>query len=166
MASAAADDPDRPIRYHPNLGVYLVLGSMAKLIAILVIVLLLASCRQEIQNEHPMMSLTETDEAGTVVRELRFELTDQPAKTCLVGDWKVASALVDASSYTHNSAYAWRDGNLEILLVNRFCDSYDSYVGRIEGGSFVGEHVLYGRGSGPMIEGSTVGRVSGLYSEP
>lgn len=138
---------------------------MSKLISIIALGFLLVSCRQEFQSEHTTMSLTETDEAGRVVRELSFELTDQSAKTCLVGDWKVANALVDISSYTHNPAYAWRDGDLEILLVNRFCDSYDSYIGRIEGESFVGEHVIYGRGSGPMIEGSTAGIVSGIYSE-
>ena len=138
---------------------------MTKFIAILVSVFLLVACGQPVQSSHATLSLIETDEAGRKVRELSFELTDQPARTCLVGDWKVASALVDDSSYTEDSAYAWRDGDLEILLVNRFCDSYDSYIGRIEGGSFIGEHVLYGRGSGPMIEGSTVGKVSGRYSQ-
>ena len=63
-------------------------------------------------------------------------------------------------------AYIWRNDRLEILLINRFCDSYDSYIGTVEGSAFVGEHVMYGRGSGPTVESKATGTVSGSYSTP
>lgn len=51
--------------------------------------------------------------------------------------------------------YKLENGKLEVLLVNGFCDAYDSYIGQISNGAFEGEHVQYGWGS------TSIGKVKG-----
>ncbi len=136
---------------------------MTKIIVISVLGALLAACNQTSESAYTTLSLVETDRSGEEVIKLIFGLTDHSISTCLNGDWKEARVLFEEGSYTEKPAYIWRNDQIEILLVNRFCDSYDSYIGNVTRGSFTGEHVRYGRGSGSTIESSTIGRVSGSY---
>jgi hypothetical protein len=132
---------------------------MKKIIATVAAILLASACNAEVKSHYPTVSFVETDSSGKEVRELKFELTDHPAKTCISGDWKQAIALADANGYTKSPAYILADGKLEVLLVNTLCDAYDSYAGTITGNTFSGEHVAYGLGFS-----KTLGKVSGAYS--
>ena len=144
-----------------RVGLIQALGSMTKIIATLASILFLLGCNGPAKSPYATISVTETDGAGRKVRELKFALTDRQAKTCISGDWKEAKALADERQYTKSPAYIWRNGQLEILLVNSMCDSYSSYIGSVSEGVFRGEHVVYGLGSG-----NSVGVVSGAYSKP
>ncbi len=106
------------------------------------------------------IALIETNSAGHQVRELAFDLTDESTTTCLGGKWKTARAVKDPGHYTRNPAYTFREGELEILLTNGPCDSYDSYIGKVSGKAFSGDHVAYGLGFH-----KTLGRVTGAYSK-
>ncbi len=106
-----------------------------------------------------LASFTETDSSGHQVRQLSFIFTNEPAQTCIAGDWKKAEVIEGAAGYTHNPAYTLENGRLEVLLVNQVCDSYDSYVGKLSNGQFHGEHVAYGLGFS-----KTLGKVSGAYA--
>ncbi|GAB3361962.1 hypothetical protein [Lysobacter tyrosinilyticus] len=134
---------------------------MIKIIATAAALLLASACSAEVKSHYPTVSLVETDGSGKDVRELRFELTDRPAKTCISGNWKQASVLTDTNGYTKSPAYIMADGKLEVLLVNTMCDAYDSYSGTITDNKFSGEHVAYGLGWS-----KTLGKVSGAYSTP
>ena len=132
-----------------------------KIFAIMVAILLASSCSSEGKSRYPTISFVETDSSGKNVRELAFELTDRPAKTCISGDWKQAAFLHGANGYVRDPAYIRTGAKLEVLLVNTMCDVYDSYSGTIAGGTFAGEHVTYGLGFSKSL-----GKVSGAYSTP
>jgi hypothetical protein len=118
-------------------------------------------CASFSHNSHPTVTFLEADTSGKVVRNLRVQLTDSPADTCISGDWKKVKVISDSSSSTRVPAYTWHDDKLEVLLVNMVCDGYDSYIGTVADGIFQGEHVTYGLGFN-----KTLGTVSGTYSEP
>ena len=119
------------------------------------------ACIAQPQHHYPRLAFIETNAAGKEVRKLTFELTDQPAKTCISGEWKQARVVSDAGRYTESPAYTMEDGKLEVLLVNTVCDGYDSYVGAITGTTFSGEHVAYGLGIHKAL-----GKVKGAYQAP
>ena len=98
---------------------------------------------------------------GSVARELRFSLTQNPVETCISGDWREARPLNDHGRYTKRPAYVREGDNLQVLLVNTVCDGYDSYVGKVTRGRFAGEHVQYGLGFSKSL-----GTVSGSLSVP
>ena len=106
-----------------------------------------------------LISFTETNGEGQQVRQLSFVLTNEPVKTCISGDWKKAKVVNDIAAYTNNPAYTLENGKLEVLLVNQMCDAYDSYVGKLSNGKFLGDHVAYGLGFN-----KTFGSVSGAYA--
>jgi hypothetical protein len=108
-----------------------------------------------------IISFTETNESGQQVRHLSFLLTDEPAKTCIAGDWKKAKPVNDVQAYTKDPAYVIENGRLEVLLVNWACDVYDSYIGTLSNGTFNGHHVDYGLGYN-----KTIGNVSGIEAKP
>jgi hypothetical protein len=96
----------------------------------------------------------ETDDSGKAVRTLSVVLSDQPADTCIGGDWKAIRVISDPSRYTRQPAYVLTDGRLEILLVNGLCDAYDSYIFDESAETGVGLHRAYG-----MFGGNSLGRV-------
>ncbi|MGN2248302.1 hypothetical protein ACFWZ3_16605 [Frateuria sp. GZRR35] len=134
---------------------------MIKILATAAAILLASACSAEVRSHYPTVSFVETDSAGKEVRELKFELTDRPANTCISGDWKQAAVLTDVNGYTKSPAYIMADGKLEVLLINTMCDAYDSYAGAVTGNTFSGEHVAYG-----LDFSKTLGKVSGAYSTP
>jgi hypothetical protein len=134
---------------------------MIKIIATVAAILIASVCSAEVKSHYPTISFVEMDSSGKNVREIKFELTDRPAKTCISGDWRTAAVLSDASGYTRNPAYIMADGKIEVLLINTMCDSYDSYSGAIIGNKFSGDHVAYGLGFS-----KTIGKVTGEYSVP
>ena len=97
----------------------------------------------------------ETDLAGKHVRVLVVALTDEKGTACIGGDWKRARIVFDPSKYSKDPVYKFETGKLEVLLVNGFCDAYDSYIGEISNGIFSGDHVQYGWNS------TTIGKVTG-----
>src|SRR6185437_12765430 len=109
---------------------------MFKLSAIMLVVIALAGCCGVAAHGRTsdLASFTETDSSGHQVRQLSFVLTNEPAQTCISGDWKKAKVAKDVTGYTHNPAYTLENGILEVLLVNQVCDSYDSYVGELSNG--------------------------------
>jgi len=107
-----------------------------------------------------VFSFVETNSAGQRIRELAVDLSDAPATTCLGGAWRVARIVKDPKHYMRHPAYTLEKGRLEVLLINGPCDSYDSYIGEISGGSFRGDHVAYGLGFS-----KTLGRVTGGQSK-
>jgi len=134
---------------------------MIKIIATAAAILVASACSAEVKGHYPIISFVEMDSSGKNVRELKFELTDHPAKTCISGDWKMAAVLSDIGGYTRSPAYIMADGKIEVLLINTLCDSYDSYSGAITGKRFSGDHVAYG-----LNFSKTIGKVSGEYSMP
>jgi hypothetical protein len=96
-----------------------------------------------------------------VVRKLAFVLTKQPARTCLSGAWYVAQVISEPKGYTHNPAYSFAHGRLEVLLANGPCDNYNSYIGKLTHRAFKGSHVMYGLGFS-----KSVGQVTGTYVSP
>lgn len=134
---------------------------MIRIFAVTAIVLFASVCIAQDRPPYPTISFVETDGSGKDVRELKFELSDRPARTCISGDWKQATVLSDADGYTRNPAYIMANDKLEILLVNTLCDAYDSYSGTITDSKFSGEHVAYG-----LFFNKTLGKVSGAYSTP
>lgn len=137
------------------------LDGMRKLTALVLVLVALAGCSSATMHARTrnLLSFTETDGAGREVRQLSFVLTDEPAKTCIPGDWKKARVVNDEAGYTKAPAYTLESGKLEVLLVNQMCDAHDSYVGVLAGGRFQGEHVAYGLGFS-----KTLGKVSGTYA--
>jgi len=107
-----------------------------------------------------VISFTETSSAGQPVRELAFNLTDEPTKTCISGTWKTARVVKDSQHYTRNPAYTLDKGRIEVLLINGPCDSYDSYIGELTDRAFRGDHVAHGLGFH-----KTLGKVTGEYSK-
>jgi hypothetical protein len=87
-------------------------------------------------------AFTVTGEQGTHRPVLR--LVDRPAETCLSGDWLQAKVVSSDGMDLSKPAYRYRDGDLEILLVNGVCDAYTSFVGTTSGAGFEGDHVSYG----------------------
>ena len=134
---------------------------MSKCAAALLVLFLMGGCAKYEHPDFPVVSFTETDAAGRKVRQLQVGLTAAPAKTCIAGDWKVVEVIRDEAGYTKNPAYTLVGGKLEVLLINSFCDSYNSYIGTLSGSSFSGEHVIYGLGTSKNL-----GSVSGAYSRP
>jgi hypothetical protein len=104
------------------------------------------------------VSFTEADGAGKLVRVLVVALTDEKGTACIGGNWKRARIVSDPDKYTDDPVYKVEAGKLEVLLINHFCDAYDSYVGEISNGTFSGDHVQYGWSS------RTVGKVTGTLS--
>ncbi|KMM75015.1 hypothetical protein ACP93_13620 [Xanthomonas sp. NCPPB 1128] len=134
---------------------------MLRIIAIAACMCLLMACTTQVRHRYPTIAFVESNDTGKEVRKLTFELTDQPAKTCIAGEWKQARVVSDAGRYTESPAYTMEDGKLEVLLVNTVCDGYDSYVGAITGTTFSGEHVAYGLGFHKAL-----GKVEGAYQAP
>ena len=134
---------------------------MTKSSGVLFLILLLVGFSGAAQNPPTTVSFIETDAAGQTVRKLSFALTENPAKTCISGDWKEAKVLGDEGHYTRSPAYTLDGDRLEVLLVNTLCDSYDSYTGNISGGAFSGEHVAYG-----LSFSKNLGKVAGEFSRP
>ncbi|MBB6368548.1 hypothetical protein FHR56_003727 [Xanthomonas sacchari] len=120
-----------------------------------------AACNAQPQHHYSRVAFVETNAAGKEIRKLTFELTDQPAKTCISGEWKQAHVVSDPGRYTKTPAYTITDGQLEVLLINTVCDGYDSYVGTITGTTFSGDHVAYGLGFHKIL-----GKVEGTYTAP
>lgn len=133
---------------------------MFKLSYALLAVLALAGCSHITTRAHArnMISFSEFDGEGRPVRQLSLILTNEPTRTCIAGDWKKATVVSDASSYTHNPAYTLENGKLEVLLINQMCDVYDSYIGELSSDQFQGEHVAYG-----LSFNRSLGKVSGIY---
>jgi len=134
---------------------------MLKIIATAAAILIASDCCAEARSPYPTVSFVETDSSGKTVRELKFELTDRPARTCISGDWKQAAVLADPGHYSNGAAYVMANGKLEVLLVNNICDVYDSYFGTVTNDRFSGEHVSYGLSFSKIL-----GKVSGSYSPP
>ena len=87
-----------------------------------------------------------------------FRLTDDPAETCLSGDWFRAKVVSADDLNLSDPAYTYSSGRLELLLVNGLCDSYRSLIGTVSDAQFSGEHVSYG------LYGSTEhGKVTGFW---
>jgi hypothetical protein len=103
------------------------------------------------------IGFSEQDAKGQPVRRIAVALTDEPAESCLGGEWKKVRVIADDANGTAKPVYREDNGKLEVLLVNTMCDAYDSYIGTLRGGRFSGEHVQYGWGS------KTVGQVSGVF---
>ncbi len=133
---------------------------MNRACVLLVTILVLISGCASVGAGDNIISFVETNSAGQRTRDLAFELTSQPAETCIAGNWKRANAVHDRGKYTRKSAYTLEDGRLEVLLINEMCDSYDSYVGQLSNGVFTGDHVAYGLGFSESL-----GKVTGQYSE-
>lgn len=131
---------------------------MRKLIVLTALFAVAAGCAVFAAPKHGVITFVESSDKGQV-RTLKIGLTDAPAKTCLSGDWRAAKVLEDPARYTRKPAYELQGKNLELLLVNGVCDGYDSYVGKLEGTAFKGEHVAYGLG-----HNRTLGAVSGTYA--
>lgn len=106
-----------------------------------------------------VLAFVETDAAGQPPRRVSLRLTDQPATTCLGGDWKRAEVVQDPDAQVHRPAYRRQGDRLEVLLVNGACDDYDAYVGEVSGAAFRGEHVRFG-----MRFRKVLGQVSGSYA--
>ena len=134
---------------------------MFKHLAAWTLALSVSGCAFAPTAQHPLASFVEIDPNGKTVRTLSFALTQQPIETCISGDWKRAEPLNDRKRYTERSAYIREGDSLEVLLVNTVCDGYDSYVGKLTGDRFLGQHVQYGLGFS-----KTLGTVSGSVPVP
>ena len=99
-------------------------------------------------------TVVEFNDSGENVRTLELELTDEPAHTCISGDWRKVKIASDPSRYTRQPAYVLSENRLEILLSTGLCDAYDSYIFDKDASLGRGEHVAYG-----MFGGRTLGRV-------
>jgi len=128
---------------------------MRNFLAPVLVVLMLAGCSAP----ENLISFNETSNAGQQIRQLSFALTNEPAKTCIEGNWRVAELVKGRYEQMHDPAYELKNGNLEVLLDNFACDAYDSYIGTLSGGQFHGKHVRYGLG-----HSNTLGNVSGTYA--
>ena len=92
-----------------------------------------------------------------VAREPIVALTNEPAKTCLSGEWFKVVVLSPGGLAFSQPAYTYSNGRLELLLSSELCDAYTSLVGSVSGGRFSGTHVSYG------LFGSTEhGKVTGV----
>lgn len=99
-------------------------------------------------------TIVEFNDSGENVRTLGLKLTDEPADTCMSGDWRKVKVVSDPARYARESAYALSRNRLEILLNTGLCDAYDSYIFDKDASLGRGEHVAYG-----MFGGKTLGRV-------
>ena len=97
--------------------------------------------------------------SGKQTRVLTLSLTQEPAKTCISGDWKKIRVISDPSHYTNSPAYTVRGNSVEILLKGDMCDSYNSYVFD-HGLTEAGEHVAYG-----MSSSKSLGTVKAIKSK-
>src|SRR5690606_9008173 len=79
-----------------------------------------------------------TGKEGT--NKLTFRLTEEPADTCISGDWFRAKVTSAGGFKLSDPAYTYSGGRLEVLLTNGICDSYTSFVGKVSGGQFSGAH--------------------------
>ena len=138
------------------------MGSAMKRVVFIVLLVGICGlvCAEGARHNPAAISFNETNPEGQRVRDLTFDLTDEPAKTCMSGTWKAARAIKDPGNYTKNPAYRLERGELEILLINGPCDSYDSYMGDVKDRVFSGEHVEYG-----MRFHKTLGKVTGVFSK-
>ena len=78
------------------------------------------------------------------VREPVVMLTQEPANTCLSGEWFKAVVVEPGGLSFSKPAYSYSDGRLELLLSSELCDAYTSLVGSVSGNRFSGAHVSYG----------------------
>lgn len=99
--------------------------------------------------------LTETDDSGKAVRTLQLEFTDEAGDACVGGSWKRIRVLSDPSRYTNDPVYDFSNDDLQILLINGICDSYDSYFFRKGDAVGRGTHDHYG-----WSAAQTIGSVS------
>jgi hypothetical protein len=87
-------------------------------------------------------------DTGKPSREVTFVVTDEPAETCMSGEWKRLDVSGDSALHLNQPAYSVSGRNLQIQLSTDLCDAYDMLVGSLQGASFSGTHRFSGlRGS-------------------
>lgn len=116
---------------------------------------------QPAQGNHPLAAIVGTwvfieTQDKTTVRHT-FTFTEAAASTCLSGVWHQAKLLSAADRQVLKPAYRFEAGKLELLLSSELCDSYNSYVGNVNGKAFSGVHVSYGLGFSKEL-----GKVTGM----
>jgi len=87
---------------------------------------------------------------------LSFQLTDEPADTCIGGEWKQLRVISDPSQSTRSPAYLVEGRNLSILLSTGVCDAYNQLNGVLDARGFLGKHEASG-----LMHGALHGRVTG-----
>lgn len=96
------------------------------------------------------------DSRGKMEAKFDFEVTDEPADTCVSGKWKQLVALDGTKSTTHRPAYLLEGRNLSVLLSTALCDAYDEFRGELSADGFSGRHESSG-----LFGGKDHGKVVG-----
>jgi len=79
------------------------------------------------------------DDDDYVYKTATFRITDEPAKSCLSGDWKRLIAVSDTAEFAYRPAYLVEGRKLTILIWTDICDLYDKIEGELSGSSFIGK---------------------------
>lgn len=85
-----------------------------------------------------------------------LQVTDEPAKTCMSGEWKSLHVVKESAAVMHEPAYLIEGRNLRILVWNLGCDRYDMLTGTIDDVGFVGSRNLNG-----LRDSTRIGPVEG-----
>ncbi len=99
------------------------------------------------------------DSKDQVATSISFKITDEPADTCMSGDWKKLLTLRENKPTTRNPAYMLAGRNLSILLSTGLCDAYDELQGELDARGFEGRRVLSGLFGG-ADQGKALGKPS------
>ena len=87
-------------------------------------------------------------EDNKVTRSLTLRFTNEPAETCIHGDWKKAEILGDTKETSLTSAaepaYMLNGRALTVGLSANICDNYEEFQGELSAKGFAGEHYVYG----------------------
>lgn len=89
---------------------------------------------------------------GSESHDIVVMVTNEPAVTCVSGEWRQLKVLDDRSGITRNPAYSVEGRNLKVLLSTGLCDVYDDLIGELVEDRFLGKrafsHLLGGEDSG------------------
>lgn len=101
-------------------------------------------------------AFTANDAKGHLERSVVFRITDEPAQTCISGQWKRLEVVSEDAPFTRHPAYSLEGRNLSILLTNELCDAYYEFNGELDERGFSGRHETSFPGGGRTY-GSVIG---------
>lgn len=90
------------------------------------------------------------DKERKVIRSMTVRFTDEPAETCIGGDWKKIEILGDTKETRPTSlaepAYLLDGRALTVGLSANLCDNYEEFQGELSDKGFTGKHHATGLG--------------------
>lgn len=97
------------------------------------------------------------DKKGRMVGSMTLRFTDQPAETCIGGDWKKVEILRSSGDPKRKGgtaafvplgvaqpSYSLKGRALQIGLTANICDAYDEFTGELSERGFVGRFTSSG----------------------